>query len=130
MTILRSFALRRYMVVTYLCCLGVLPAWSAAYVRVNQIGYVSGGAKRAYLMASGVETGATFSILNSSGVTVYGPALIGAKVGSWSSSYPDVYALDFDSFVTAGTYTISVSGPMAATSPSFKIDSAHPGRRT
>ena len=88
MTILRSFAVGRNTVAAYLVCLGVLPAWGGAYVRVNQIRYVSGASKRAYLMASGVETGATFSILNSSGVTVYGPALIGAKVGSWSSSIP------------------------------------------
>ena len=124
MTILRSFAVRCYVVAPFLVCLGVLPAWGAAYVRVNQIGYVSGASKRAYLMASGAETGATFSILNSSGGTVYGPAAIGPSLGSWSSSYPDVYALDFDGFVTAGTYTISVNGPVAATSPSFKIDSA------
>ena len=37
---------------------------------------------------------------------------------------PDVYVLDFDSFVTAGTYTIEVGGPIAAASPSFRIDSA------
>ena len=30
----------------------------SAFVRVNQVGYVSGAAKRAYLMASGVESGA------------------------------------------------------------------------
>jgi len=102
----------------------VLPAWGAAYIRVNQIGYVSGASKRAYLMASATETGATFSILNSSGATVFGPVAIGKSQGSWSTSYPDVYALDFDSFVTAGTYTIDVSGPIAAASPSFKIDSA------
>src|SRR5499425_3245635 len=95
-----------------------------AYVRVNQVGYVSGAAKRAYLMASAAETGATFVLKNSSGSTVFGPMAIGANVGSWSSGYPDVYALDFDSFTTAGTYTISVSGPIAATSPSFQIDSA------
>src|SRR2546423_15181444 len=96
----------------------------SAFVRVNQVGYVSGAAKRAYLMASGAETGATFVIKNSSGSTVFGPSAIGANLGSWSGSYPDVYALDFNNFVTAGTYTISVSGPIAATtSPTFKIDS-------
>src|SRR5437868_5741470 len=95
----------------------------SAFVRVNQVGYVSGASKRAYLMASGAETGATFSIKNSSGTTVSGPTAIGANLGSWSGAYPDVYALDFDTLVTAGTYTISVSGPIAATtSPSFKID--------
>ena len=94
----------------------------SAFVRVNQVGYVSGGAKRAYLMASTVETGATFSVKNSSGSTVFGPTAIGANLGSWSSSYPDVYALDFDGFTTAGTFSISVSGPVTASSPSFKVD--------
>ena len=95
----------------------------SAFVRVNQLGYVSGGTKRAYLMASAAETGATFVIKNSGGSTVFGPAAIGANLGSWSGSYHNVYALDFDSLVAAGTYTITVSGPIAATSPSFKIDS-------
>src|SRR6266853_2322127 len=95
-----------------------------AFVRVNQVGYVAGAGKRAYLMASAAETGATFVIKNSSGSTVFGPAAIGANLGSWSSGFPDVYALDFDSFVTSGTYTISVTGPIAASSPGFKIDSA------
>jgi endoglucanase len=92
-----------------------------AFVRVNQVGYAAGGSKRAYLMSSAAETGATFTIKNGS-ATVFGPAVIGANLGSWSSGFPDVYALDFDTFTTAGTYTISVSGPIAASSPSFKID--------
>ncbi len=95
-----------------------------AFVRVNQVGYPSGGSKRAYLMASSAETGATFLVKNSSGTTVFGPAAIGASLGSWSSAYPDIYPLDFDTFTTAGTYTISVSGSIAAASPSFKVDSA------
>jgi len=92
-----------------------------AFVRVNQVGYVSGSSKRAYLMASGSETGATF-VINSGGSTVFGPAAIGANLGSWSNTYKNVYALDFDTFTTAGTYTISVSGPITASSPSFAID--------
>src|SRR5947207_5872538 len=102
--------------------LSVASSAQSAFVRVNQIGYVSGGAKRAYLMASAAETGATFMVKNSGGTTVFGPAAIGANLGSWSTSYPDVYALDFDNFVTTGTYTIDVSGPIAAASPSFKVD--------
>ena|SRR5579864_3960324 len=111
--------------ITSLLALLILSATAlaqTAFVRVNQMGYVSGAAKRAYLMASGTETGATFVLKNSSGSAVFGPAAIGANLGSWSTAYPDVYALDFDSFTTAGTYTISVSGTIAATSPSFKID--------
>ena len=100
------------------------PAQAAAnaYVRVNQVGYPD-AAKRAYLMASTAETGATFAVINASGTTVYS-APIGANLGSWSSAYPDVYALDFDSVTTAGTYTISVTGPVSATSPSFRVDTA------
>ena len=103
----------------------LLPAFSfaAAFVRVNQVGYPASGSKRAYLMATGVETGATFAVKNSSGTTLFsGP--IGANLGSWSNSYPDVYALDFSTVTAAGTYTITVSGPIAASSPTFKIDSA------
>ena len=97
---------------------------ASAYIRVNQVGYSSTQTKRAYLMASASETGATFSVINSSGTAVFGPIAIGANLGSWSNGFPDVYALDFDSFTTTGTYSISVSGPIAATSPTFKIDTA------
>ncbi|HLB90598.1 MAG TPA: glycoside hydrolase family 9 protein [Terriglobales bacterium] len=94
-----------------------------AFIRVNQIGYVATANKRAYLMASASETGATFNVKNSSGTTVYS-APIGLNLGAWSGSYPNVYALDFSSVSTAGTYTIAVSTPIAATSPSFRIDTA------
>src|SRR5215472_8017298 len=95
---------------------------AAAYIRVNQVGYPTSATKRAYLMASGPETGAHFALKNSSGSTVYTGA-IGTSLGTWGT-FPDVYALDFDSVSSAGTYVISVSGPIAATSPSFKIDTA------
>ena len=111
------------MLIAVSACAGLAIA-QTAFVRVNQVGYVAGSAKRAYLMSSAAETGANFVIKNSSGTTVFGPTAIGANLGSWSTGYPDVYALDFDTFTTAGTYTIAVSGSIAATSPSFKIDTA------
>src|SRR5215470_8947939 len=110
--------------IVVIASLSVAASAQSAFVRVNQVGYVSGGAKRAYLMSSAAETGATFVIKNSSGSTVFGPAAIGTNLGSWSNGYPDVYALDFDSLSTAGTYSISVSGPIAASSPAFKVDIA------
>ncbi|MGZ3681248.1 MAG: glycoside hydrolase family 9 protein [Ktedonobacterales bacterium] len=111
------------LVVTLLATHSTTHAAGGAYVRVNQVGYATTATKRAYLLASAVETGATFSLQNASGATVFS-APIGTNLGSWSSAYPDVYALDFDSVSAAGTYTISVSGPLAAASPSFKIDTA------
>src|SRR5215467_7416817 len=99
-------------------------AAGTAFVRVNQLGYAAGSqAKRAYLMASVAEAGATFSVTNSSGSTVYS-APLGVNLGKWSAGYPDVYALDFPSVTAAGIYTISVAGPIAAQSPSFRIGTA------
>src|SRR5262249_52449723 len=86
----------------------------------NQVGYPSGESKRAYLMTASSETGATFKVVNASGASVYSAA-IGARLGSWGS-FSNVYALDFDAVTTAGTYSITVTGPAAATSPSFAVD--------
>jgi len=99
-------------------------AAGTAFVRINQLGYAAvSQAKRAYLMASAAETGAMFSVISTSGVTVYS-APIGANLGKWSASYPDVYALDFPSVMAPGTYTVRVSGPIPAHSPKFRIGTA------
>jgi endoglucanase len=97
------------------------PAANSAFVRVNQVGYPSAGSKRAYLMASADETGATFSVKDSTGVTVFS-APVRTSVGAWGNTFKSVYPLDFDSVAAAGSYTIAVSGPVPATSPSFRID--------
>jgi endoglucanase len=99
-------------------------AASSAYVRVNQIGYEAGNTPfQAYLMSTASESGATFSVINSEGQTVYSSA-IGALRGTWSNSAKlvyDVYPLSF--FVPGGDlYTISVQGPVAATSPQFAVN--------
>src|SRR5260221_13361351 len=106
-----------------LAALPVKAQSGSAFVRVNQVGYATTASKRAYLMASGAEAGATFSVKNASGAIVYS-APIGANLGKWSTSYPDVYALDFNSVTTPGTYTIVTSGPIAGSPPGFPIDTA------
>ena len=116
-------ALRKLSVVVAGLVLSCVSAYAQnAFVRVNQVGYVSSASKRAYLMASVAETGATFSVKNSGAATVYSAA-IGANLGSCSNAYPDIYALDFSTVTSPGTYTITVSRPIAASSPTFKIDS-------
>jgi endoglucanase len=99
------------------------PAAASAFVRVNQVGYPSTASKRAYLMSTAAETGAMFSVKNQAGTTVFA-APIGANLGKWSNSFPNVYALDFNPvpMLPAGIYTISVSGPVPASSPTFRID--------
>src|SRR5205809_3964704 len=68
-------------------------ASASAFVRVNQVGYPTGAAKRAYLMSSVAETGATFTVKSGS-TTVYSAA-VGASLGGWNKTYTNVYALDF-----------------------------------
>jgi endoglucanase len=96
----------------------------SAYVRVSQVGYETGEAPfRAYLMSTAAETGATFKVFNANGAAAYS-GKVGALLGTWSHSTNEtfnVYALDFS--VPAGElYTVSVSGPVAASSPHFAVD--------
>jgi len=97
----------------------------SAYVRVNQAGYEAGETSlRAYLMSSAAENAASFKVINSEGVTAFS-GHVGSLLGTWSHSKIvsyNVYALDFK--VPGGDlYTISVSGPEDAVSPSFAVDS-------
>ncbi|MGA2858620.1 MAG: glycoside hydrolase family 9 protein [Candidatus Sulfotelmatobacter sp.] len=99
-------------------------AASSAYVRVNQAGYETANSPfQAYLMSTASESGATFTVINSEGATAYSGA-IGALLGTWSNSKKltyDVYSLSFT--VPGGdVYTISVTGPVAATSPKFAVN--------
>ena len=111
---------------------GSAAAASSAYVRVSQVGYETANPPfQAYLMYTASESGATFSVINSEGATVYSGA-IGALLGTWSNSKKltyDVYSLSFT--VSGGdVYTISVTGPVAATSPKFAVntpDVPYPG---
>jgi endoglucanase len=95
----------------------------SAYVRVSQVGYEAANPPfQAYLMSTATESGATFRVINSKGVTVYSSA-IGALLGTWSNSKVtyDVYPLSFT--VSGGDiYTIAVTGPVSATSPQFAVD--------
>lgn len=96
----------------------------SAYVRLNQIGFINGESKRAILMASGAETGATFSVVTEpGGQTVYN-APIGPSQGTWSSAFPNTYSLDFSAVTATGSYAIQVAGPISAASPNFNIDTA------
>jgi endoglucanase len=107
----------------WLACTATATA-SSAYVRVNQAGYETGnGPFRAYLMSTGSESGATFDVINSERKTVHSGA-IGAWLGTWSHSSElsyDVYAIDFTA-PGGDIYTISVSGPIAARSPKFAVN--------
>ncbi len=111
--------------IVLLFCTQILLAQSA-YIRVNQAGYeTSKPPFRAYLMSKSPLAGANFQVINSKGVAAAsGP--IGALLGTWGHSKKvtySVYAIDFN--VPAGDlYTIQLSSPVKATSPTFAVDSA------
>jgi len=60
----------------------------------------------------------TYSVKNSGG-TVVASGSVGSKTGTWGSY--SVYPIDF-TLTTSDTYTVSVSGPVSATSPKFRVD--------
>src|ERR1035438_937748 len=96
----------------------------SVYVRVSQVGYETGkGPFRAFLMSKAGVSSTTFHVVNSAGQTVV-TAPIGALLGTWANSATltyNVYALDFT--VPGGdTYSITIPGHPAATSPAFAVD--------
>ena len=97
-----------------------LPAVAAVtgYVRVDQLGYETGTSMRAYVMTSSAVSGISFAIKNSGGKTVASGSA-GSKLGSWGTY--SIYPVDF-SLSTPDTYSVSVTGPVAATSPAFRVD--------
>jgi endoglucanase len=117
------FRVVRGILLALLACIRLASAESA-FLRVNQVGYEAGeGPFRAYLMTTEVESGASFKVVNSKGVTVYS-GRVGALLGEWSHSEKEtynVYSLDFN--VPAGdVYTVSISGPLTVSSPPFAVD--------
>src|ERR1700722_5001510 len=111
--------------IVLLLCTQTLLAQSA-YIRVNQAGYeASAPPFRAYLMSNSPIAAVNFQVINSKGVAAAsGP--VGALLGTWGHSKKvtfNVYAIDFN--VPAGDlYTIQLSSPVKATSPTFAVDSA------
>ncbi|MFI1539565.1 glycoside hydrolase family 9 protein [Streptomyces anandii] len=99
-------------------------AVSASRIRVDQAGYLPGETKQAYLMTGSAVSGATFSVIDSSGATVLSGNVGSTSIGSWNSAYPDVYPVSFTGLTTPGTYHLQVSGGTTASSPSFTVKSA------
>ncbi|HTW41219.1 MAG TPA: glycoside hydrolase family 9 protein [Solirubrobacteraceae bacterium] len=97
-------------------------AANEAFIRVNQVGYATGAPKRAYAMSRKSLAGATFTVRNAEGASVFSGTL-GASLGAWSKRFKDVYALDFNALETPGTYTIALAGSTPGSSPAFAIGS-------
>jgi hypothetical protein len=100
---------------------GAAQSPGVAYIRANQVGYAISAPKQAILMATGPETGGTFSVVDAStGKTVYTGAIT-AGAGSWSKRFAHTYTLDFSPVRRPARYYIRVDGPVGAQSPTFRI---------
>jgi len=91
----------------------------SAQVRVNQVGYVTNGAKVAYAMLPKKAASVRFEV-----VTPYGVAYRGTSaddVGAWNANYPAVYKLGFSGLTLPGQYQVKLLSPWAAASPGFTI---------
>jgi len=113
---------------TLACVLGSAAAAAGAspeaFVRVNQVGYPSAAAKRAYLISSVPEDGTVFEVRRTAAGTVALRGSVGSAVGSWSSAFPHVYSLDFGAITAPGSYVVSVGGATPASSPPFAVGDA------
>src|SRR6516164_9070911 len=105
----------------------VVPAASAAsaasaavpQVRVNQVGYRTGGPKVAFVMLARPVSKVSFEV-----TTPYGVAYRGVstdEVGSWNSAYRAVYQLSFSGLSVPGVYRVEVTSPATAVSAAFIV---------
>jgi len=88
-------------------------------VRVNQVGYPSGGPKVAFVMLAKRVAAVRFEI-----TTPYGVAYQGTSTddrGSWNSAYRAVYQLGFSGLSVPGIYRVEVTSPVTAVSPAFVV---------
>ena len=92
----------------------------AGFIRVDQVGYASGEAKRAYLMTTGAAPRARFTVVDARGRHVL-DGTAGTRRGPWNSAYPDVYALDLTRLRRPGTYRVRAAGNV---SPPFRVGAA------
>jgi len=98
-------------------------AGGATFIRVNQVGYPATAPKRAYLMSHREETGTMFSVQSTQGAVAL-TGTVGPSLGSWSTRFDHVYALDFDGVQAPGTYTVTLAGHTPVSSPPFAIEAA------
>ncbi|MDR6978048.1 hypothetical protein J2X68_004772 [Streptomyces sp. 3330] len=93
-------------------------------IRVDQVGYVRGEAKQAYVMGpSDVLAGARFEVLDAGNDVVLAGRL-GAVTGRWNAAYPAVRSVDFSALDTPGTYRVVLTGTAGGRSPAFRIAGA------
>ncbi|MFK4105133.1 glycoside hydrolase family 9 protein [Streptomyces sp. NPDC019531] len=100
------------------------PSSTEVAVRVDQVGYVRGETKRAYVMGpSAALKGARFKVLDVDNKVVTAGRL-GPATGRWNAKYPSVRTADLSALNTPGTYRVVLTGTAAGRSPAFRVAGA------
>ncbi|MBW4716567.1 glycoside hydrolase family 9 protein [Saccharothrix obliqua] len=89
---------------------------TGAQLRLDQVGYGTAEAKRAYLMSPAAVSG-QFSVIDERGRTAWS-GRVGGSLGAWSAKYRAVQPIDFTGLERAGTYRVRAAG---TTSPPFRV---------
>ncbi|MFD4501530.1 glycoside hydrolase family 9 protein [Streptomyces sp. NPDC058457] len=94
-------------------------------VRVDQVGYVRGETKQAYVMGSSKAlAGARFKVVDTTGGKVVAAGRLGPVTGRWNAKYPSVRTADLSALNAPGTYRVVLTGTAAGRSPAFRIAGA------
>ena len=97
-------------------------ATPAAFVRVNQVGYMADQPKQAIVLSSEPWSG-SFSVIDCvTGLAALTAPIPAASQRPWNLAYPNTYQLDFSTVTTESTYFIQLTG--GAVSPVFRVGSA------
>jgi endoglucanase len=83
------------------------PGTIRGVVRLDQVGYAIGEAKRAFLMAEAPVGTARFAVVDASGRTVLS-GRVGRRTGGWNGRYRAVHRIDFSALRRPGRYRIVV----------------------
>ena len=93
---------------------------SGAVIRINLVGYAPSARKRAVLLSRRPGSGASAVVLDAAGARVASVPL-GPRAAPWSRTWPYAYPIDLTALRAPGTYTVRVSGPVAAVSPPVRV---------
>jgi len=102
---------------------GAAPPAIHGVVRLDQVGYATGEAKRAFLLAEAPVGTPRFAVVDGAGRTVF-TGRVGRRTGGWNGRYRAVHRLDFSALRRPGRYRVVVDG-LAAASPAFRVATRH-----
>jgi hypothetical protein len=102
---------------------GAAPPAIHGVVRLDQVGYAIGEAKRAFLLAEAPVGTPRFTVVDGARRTVLS-GRVGRRTGGWNGRYRAVHRIDFSALRRPGRYRIVVDG-LAAASPAFRVATRH-----